>query len=127
MTRMIPQVSGRVSTLKGVSMDFGGPWPVESINGEIMWNLIKTHDEKHMAIYLMKSKDEIDEVLDTYIIDMELHADELGSVFANFELMATDRDSCYFSKVVRGWCRKKRKSNNSAVLRMHTRLILQNQ
>ena len=107
MTRMIPSVSGRVATLKGVSMDFGGPWPVESINGEVIWNLIKTHDERHMAIYFMKSKDEIEEVLDSYIIDMELHAEELGSVHANFELMATDRDSCYFSKTVKEWCRSR--------------------
>ena len=55
----------------------------------------------------MKSKADIEDALGTSVIDLEVHAEDLDTVYANFQLLATDRDSCYFSKCVKGWCRKR--------------------
>jgi hypothetical protein len=106
-TRMIPMKSNRLSGAEEMSMDIGGPWPVQSINGETYWNLMKLKHSHLHAIYFMKTKDEIVKVMDTYCIDMGKHAEELGGVAARLELISSDKDSNYFSEQMQQWCRSK--------------------
>ena len=110
MKHMIPKVSGRQIS-KGtieIAMDIFGPWPVLSIHGEAYSNIIKIKGKRHLSVYHMKRKDQIEEKMDQFLIDMEVHAAELGlQISLNLDLCSSDKDTNYFSNKMKEWCRKR--------------------
>ena len=49
-------------------IDIGGPWPVRSSRGNIMWLLLRERNNAHLAIYFTKSKENMEKVFDQYMI-----------------------------------------------------------
>ena len=109
MKHMIPDVSMRVmapGTVE-VSQDIFGPWPVRSIHGEVYANVFKIKGKRHITFIPMKSKDDVIKVSDQYLLDMSLHAKEVGAMVVNVDLISGDSDSNYLSAAMREWCLKK--------------------
>ena len=86
-------------------MDIGGPWPVQSSKGYRYWNLIRERHGRHMAIYFMKTKDQVLDTVKQYLVDMKQTAIDLGCVCYNVELIMTDDDSLYVSKAFNSFTR----------------------
>ena len=109
MKAQIPQMSGRIVKpgWVEVSADIIGPWPVTSIHGETYGLIIKIKGKKHCSVYFMKRKNEVQAKFDQFVIDMEGHCAEIGSVFMHFDLLSTDNDTNFFNQQMNEWCRRK--------------------
>ena len=89
-------------------IDIGGPWPVRSSRGNIMWLLLRERNNAHLAIYFTKNKENMEKVFDQYIIDVDDKRKQIGAVHVDVRLVAHDDDICFLSKAFKNLVREKK-------------------
>ena len=79
-------------------MDVGGPMPVRGLNDEVYFNMAKCRYLGHRIIYFMKTKDEIVETVERYLIETRAVDKQVASLVWSVSLIVTDSDKLYMSK-----------------------------
>jgi hypothetical protein len=98
--RPIARNSNRTPSGPGacIYMDVGGPMPVRGLNDEVYFNMAKCRYLGHRIIYFMKTKDEIVETVERYLIETRAVDKQVASLVWSVSLIVTDSDKLYMSK-----------------------------